>query len=65
MANGETMKSESDGQAVADAMEQLERAARAPVGFVPASDTGLKGSETARPVETANPEAIDLDEMDE
>jgi len=46
---------------VADAMEQLERQARAPVGFVAAS----KGPKVDMPREVANPDAIDLDDMDE
>jgi len=46
---------------VADAMEQLERQARAPVGFVAASE----GPKVNMPVEVANPDAIDLDDMDE
>ncbi len=49
---------------VADAMEQLERQARAPVGFVAASE-GPKGSVPSQAVEIANPDAIDLDDMDE
>jgi pre-mRNA-splicing factor SYF1 len=57
---------DGDGDAeVANAMELLERQARAPVGFVAASE-GPKGS-LAPPavVEVANPDAIDLDDMDE
>jgi pre-mRNA-splicing factor SYF1 len=46
---------------VADAMEQLERQARAPVGFVAASE----GPKVDMPTEVANPDAIDLDDMDE
>jgi len=46
---------------VADAMEQLERQARAPVGFVAASE----GPKVVMPAEVANPDAIDLDDMDE
>ena len=49
---------------VADAMEQLERQARAPVGFV-ASSEGPKGGVPSQAVEIANPDAIDLDDMDE
>lgn len=50
---------------VVDAMEQLERQARAPAGFVAASE-GLKGSAAVPAVvEAANPDAIDLDDMDE
>ncbi len=53
---------EEEDPEVADAMEQLERQARAPVGFVAASE-GPKLD--AQPVEVANPDAIDLDDMDE
>ncbi|KAH6856495.1 hypothetical protein B0I37DRAFT_396137 [Chaetomium sp. MPI-CAGE-AT-0009] len=49
---------------VADAMEQLERQARAPAGFVAASE-GLKGNVASQPAEVSNPDAIDLDDMDE
>ena len=49
---------------VADAMEQLERQARAPVGFV-ASSEAPKGGISTQPVQVSNPDAIDLDEMDE
>ncbi|KAL2157464.1 hypothetical protein VTH06DRAFT_6015 [Thermothelomyces fergusii] len=49
---------------VADAMEQLERQARAPAGFVAASE-GLKGTVESKPVEVSNPDAIELDGMDE
>lgn len=50
---------------VVDAMEQLERQARAPAGFVAATE-GLKGSAAVPAVvEVANPDAIDLDDMDE
>lgn len=51
-------------QEVADAMGQLERQARAPAGFVAASE-GLKGNTASQPVEVANPDAINLDEIDE
>ncbi|KAK3991391.1 Pre-mRNA-splicing factor syf1 [Cladorrhinum sp. PSN332] len=51
-------------QEVADAMEQLERQARAPAGFV-ASSEGIKGSVQTQTAEVANPDAIDLDDMDE
>ncbi|KAI0889594.1 TPR-like protein [Annulohypoxylon maeteangense] len=51
---------------VADAMEQLERQARAPVGFVAAS-TGLAGTmqKEQQPAAPANPDAIDIDDMDD
>ncbi|KAF1990815.1 pre-mRNA-splicing factor syf1 [Aulographum hederae CBS 113979] len=53
-----------DAQAKVDAMAALERQARAPVGFVPAS-TGPEGGNASNqaPVE-ANPEAIDIDDED-
>ncbi|KAK4176988.1 putative Pre-mRNA-splicing factor SYF1 [Triangularia setosa] len=55
-------------QEVVDAMEQLERQARAPVGFVAASE-GIKGSvtgatTTTKVIEVANPDAIELDDME-
>ncbi|KAK4151361.1 Pre-mRNA-splicing factor syf1 [Chaetomidium leptoderma] len=51
-------------QETMDAMEQLERQARAPAGFVAASE-GLKGNVAAQAVEVSNPDAIDLDDMGE
>lgn len=53
----------------ADAMEQLERQARAPAGFV-ASSTGISGTLAATekqqaPEAPANPDAIDIDGMDD
>ncbi|KAL0471858.1 pre-mRNA-splicing factor syf-1 [Neurospora intermedia] len=57
---GEEMDAE-----VADAMAQLERQARAPVGFVAASEGPKGGSMPVQPVQVHNPDAIDLDEMDE
>jgi pre-mRNA-splicing factor SYF1 len=49
---------------VVDAMEQLERQARAPAGFVAASE-GPKVSNAPVEAPAANPDAIDLDDMDE
>jgi len=49
---------------VADAMAALERQARAPVGFVAASD-GPKGAAIAAAPVAVNPDAIDIDDMDE
>ncbi|KAK1766773.1 Pre-mRNA-splicing factor syf1 [Phialemonium atrogriseum] len=49
---------------VADAMEQLERQARAPAGFVAATD-GPTGGIPGQPAVASNPDAIDLDDMDE
>ncbi|KAI0177771.1 hypothetical protein BJ166DRAFT_31068 [Pestalotiopsis sp. NC0098] len=53
-------------QETADAMEQLERQARAPAGFV-ASTTGIAGtlSQDQQPAQTVNPDAIDIDGMDD
>ena len=50
---------------VMDAMAALERQARAPVGFVAASDGPRPGNVPVEPVVTANPDAIDIDDMDE
>ena len=50
---------------VADAMAALERQARAPVGFVASSEGPKGGSMPVQPVQVHNPDAIDLDEMDE
>ncbi|KAI0817777.1 TPR-like protein [Xylaria sp. FL0064] len=53
-----------DGE-VGDAMEQLERQARAPAGFV-ASSTGFAGTlPKEQPVMASNPDAIDIDGMDD
>jgi pre-mRNA-splicing factor SYF1 len=48
----------------ADAMAALEREARAPVGFVAAS-TGPQGGNIKEPAVAANPDAIDVDGMDD
>jgi pre-mRNA-splicing factor SYF1 len=64
-ANGEDT-AENDG---ADAMAALERQARAPVGFVPAStshqngDPRVKSPQPSAPV--ANPDAIEVDVDDD
>ncbi|KAH6660740.1 hypothetical protein BKA67DRAFT_653901 [Truncatella angustata] len=59
VANGEL------DQETADAMEQLERQARAPAGFV-ASSSGIAGSLTQEePKQAVNPDAIDIDGMDD
>jgi pre-mRNA-splicing factor SYF1 len=47
-----------------DAMAALEREARAPVGFVPAS-TGPQGGLVAQEAVASNPDAIDVDGMDD
>lgn len=62
-ANGETSGDPDNVAETADAMAALERQARAPVGFVAASDAPKVSAAAAEPV--ANPDAIDLDDMDE
>lgn len=63
--------SDDDGEMdaeTADAMAALERQARAPVGFVAAKDTAPISKSTLPappPPPVANPDAIDLDGMDE
>ncbi|KLU85956.1 pre-mRNA-splicing factor SYF1 [Magnaporthiopsis poae ATCC 64411] len=48
---------------VTDAMEALERQARAPVGFVAATEGNIKSvAPTVVPIVAANPDAIDLDD---
>jgi pre-mRNA-splicing factor SYF1 len=49
----------------ADAMAQLVRQARAPVGFVASSEGPKGGLPTREAVPVANPDAIAIDEMDE
>lgn len=52
----------------ADAMAALEREARAPVGFVAAStgpQVGNIANDDAPPIVAANPDAIDVDGMDD
>ncbi|KUJ06885.1 protein prenylyltransferase [Mollisia scopiformis] len=62
-------KEQGDGEVdeeSADAMAALEREARAPVGFVAASDGPQGGNiKEAVPVVAANPDAIDVDGMDD
>ncbi len=55
---------DGEDEEVADAMAALERQARAPVGFVAASE-GLKGGIPAPPAAALNPDAIDIDDMDD
>jgi pre-mRNA-splicing factor SYF1 len=75
-AGGGNGDGEGAGNSAADAMAALERQARAPVGFVPASTGPLKGSrehvESATfsapsngTAASANPDAIELDGMDQ
>lgn len=57
---------DGDDDGTADAMAQLERQARAPVGFVAAS-SGPQGGNISKPqvqAATANPDAIEMDEDD-
>ena len=65
--NAPTTTSSDDAAAGAvegdDAMAALERQARAPAGFVAASsESGLKGNIASAEEQTANPDAIDLDD---
>lgn len=66
---GVPAEGEIEDQERADAMDALDRQARAPVGFVAAS-TGPEGGNRpppageAPPSVPANPDAIDLDDMD-
>ncbi|KAI0391807.1 TPR-like protein [Xylariaceae sp. FL0594] len=70
-----TGDADDDKAVIADAMEQLERQARAPAGFVAAS-TGIAGTlvpkeeeekeqEQEQTVVASNPDAIDIDGMDD
>ncbi len=61
--HAETENGEADPEA-ADAMEALERQARAPVGFVAASD-GPTGGTIPQPIAASNPDAIEIDDMDD
>lgn len=63
---GAQPEAEGDTDASADAMAKLERQARAPVGFVPAS-TGPQGgkAQDAAPPAATNPDAIDVDDEEE
>lgn len=51
-------------ESAADAMKALEREARAPQGFVAASN-GPKGASPIKEVVTSNPDAIDVDDPDD
>lgn len=68
LANGHT-ENDDEGDERTDAMAALERQARAPVGFVAAS-TGPESGQVSRSQEQSsvaptNPDAIDLDGMDD
>jgi pre-mRNA-splicing factor SYF1 len=54
-----------DGEDRADAMASLERDARAPQGFVPASTGPLPGGSVDKVLVAANPDTIDVDDMDD
>lgn len=62
-AQGEGGEGDQTDQGVMDAMAALERQARAPVGFVAAEDNP-RGEQAPAPV-MANPDEIDIDDMDE
>ncbi|KAF8251120.1 protein prenylyltransferase [Wilcoxina mikolae CBS 423.85] len=68
LARGQAKESASEDQEKKDAMEALERQARAPQGFVAASTGVIPGNvepaNTASPAAAANPDAIDLDMED-
>lgn len=63
LARGQQQDEETDEEHV-DAMAALEREAKAPAGFVPAS-TGPVGASVKEFVVAANPDAIDVDEMED
>jgi pre-mRNA-splicing factor SYF1 len=63
MQNGNGEHTDDDAANGEDAMAALEREARAPVGFVPASTGPLGGNIKPADAEgAANPDAIDLDD---
>ncbi|KAK2044109.1 pre-mRNA-splicing factor SYF1 [Colletotrichum somersetense] len=66
LARSQRRPEESRDPEVADAMAALERQAKAPVGFVAASDAAKTTSITETPpAAAANPDAIDIDDLDE
>lgn len=64
IARGQRKREDID-DGIADAMAALERQARAPVGFVAAIDGSSKISSTLDVTAPLNPDAIDIDGMDE
>lgn len=69
--NGDDDKAQNGDETAADAMAGLERQARAPVGFVPAS-TGPQNAGQGQPASSqppaapvANPDAIEVDVDDD
>ncbi|GKT45500.1 pre-mRNA-splicing factor SYF1 [Colletotrichum spaethianum] len=65
LARSQRRPEESGDPEMADAMAALERQAKAPVGFVAASDAAKTASTTEAPAAAANPDAIDIDDLDE
>ncbi|KAK2007493.1 pre-mRNA-splicing factor SYF1 [Colletotrichum eremochloae] len=64
LARSQRRPEESGDPEVADAMAALERQAKAPVGFVAASDAA-RTSTTETSTAATNPDAIDIDDLDE
>jgi pre-mRNA-splicing factor SYF1 len=66
LARGQAEKAGAEGQNQQrmEAMEMLERQAKAPQGFVAATEGGIKGSEEKKEVVVQNPEEIDLEMED-
>lgn len=69
LTNGRTENNNDEENERTDAMAALERQARAPMGFVAAS-TGPEGGQASGSkeqvsVEPTNPDAINLDDMDD
>ncbi|KAK1635250.1 pre-mRNA-splicing factor SYF1 [Colletotrichum phormii] len=65
LARSQRRPEDSGDAEVDDAMAALERQARAPAGFVAASDATKMGSTLEAPAAAANPDAIDIDDLDE
>ncbi|WYZ46463.1 hypothetical protein EsH8_IX_000688 [Colletotrichum jinshuiense] len=65
LARSQRRPDESADPEVADAMAALERQAKAPAGFVAASDATKTSSAAETSAVAANPDAIDIDDLDE
>ncbi|KAK1477118.1 pre-mRNA-splicing factor SYF1 [Colletotrichum cuscutae] len=65
LARSQRRPEDSGDAEVDDAMAALERQARAPAGFVAASDATKMSSTLEAPPAPANPDAIDIDDLDE
>ncbi|KXH51185.1 pre-mRNA-splicing factor SYF1 [Colletotrichum simmondsii] len=65
LARSQRRPEDSGDADVDDAMAALERQARAPAGFVAASDATKMNSTLEAPPAPANPDAIDIDDLDE